>query len=162
MIQVDEDDLIIAKRLISVAFDQNGTINRVDSTDVIYESFENAFMDISHPIKTLYGGITDDTVADEFKGKITFKRNDFDEDNPGHGTIFDVYKDGKRAVEYAILPVIANKLQYISYRSQFIQPFNINQYLVVRKDKKNLTIKKSLELALAYIDTYLILNPEWQ
>ena len=162
MIPIDEDDVLVGKRLISISFKPDGSIKQIDSTDIIYESFENAFEDIENPMRILYGGITDDTVAEEFKGKMTFKRKDFDDDNPGHGTIFDVYKDGKRIVEYAILPVIANKLQYITYRGMFIQPFNIDRYLVVRKDKRELTVKKSLELAFAYIDTYLILNPEWQ
>lgn len=162
MIPIDEDDVIVGKRLIYVGFNPDGSENRVDSTDIIYESFENAFMDIHDPIKILYGGITDDTVADEFRGKITFKRKDFDEDNIGHGTIFDVYRDGKRVIEYAILPIIANKLQYITYRGMFIKPFNIDKYLICRKDGKELTIKKSLELALSYVDMYLTINPVWQ
>lgn len=162
MISVDEDDVLVGKRLISVAFNPDGSIKQVDSTDCIYESFENAFEDIENPMRVLYGGITDDTISEEFKGNVKFKRNDFNSGNDGHGTIFDVYKNGKRAVQYAILPVISNKLHYIIYRGQFIRPFNIDKYIVVRKDKKELSIKKSLDLALSYIDTYLILNPEWQ
>ena len=162
MIRVDEDDVIVGKRLISVAFNTDGSIKQIDSTDEIYESFETAYEDVYNPINILYGGITDDTVADEFKGKVTFERKDYDEDNIGHSMILDVYKNGKRLVQYSILPVISNKLHFISYRGMFVQPFNIDKFLVCRKDHKELSVKKSLELALAYIDTYLLINPEWQ
>lgn len=162
MISIDESDVIVGKRIFIAAFNDDGSIRRIDSTDTIYDDFESAYEDVINPIKSIYGGITDDTVAEEFKGKIAFKRCDFDEDNLGHGMNFLIYRDGKRIIEYDILPVIANKLHHIAYRGVFIKPFNIDRYLIYRRDGRKLTIKKSLDLALAYIDTYLLINPEWE
>lgn len=162
MIQIDEDDVIVGKRLFVVAFNEDGSIKQIDSTDTIYESFETAFDDVYNPLKAVYGGMTDDTVADEYKGVITFDRKDKDKDNIGHSMILDIYKGGKRKVQYCILSIVINKLRIISYRGMFIEPFNINRFLVCRRDHHQLTVKNSLELALAYIDTYLLINPEWQ
>lgn len=161
MISINENDVLVGKRLISVAFNSDGSIKQIDSTDCIYESFEDAFHDIEHPIKILYGGITDDTVSEEFRGKISFKRKDYDENSIGHSMTLDIYRGGKRKVQYSILSIVSNKLQFITYRSMFIKPFNIDKFLVCRADNHELSVKKSLDLALAYIDTYLLLNPGW-
>lgn len=36
MISVDEDDILVGKRLIFIAFNPDGYIKQVDSTDCIY------------------------------------------------------------------------------------------------------------------------------
>jgi len=162
MIQIDEDEVIVGKRLFSAGFNDDGSVKQIDSTDVIYESFEEAFEDVSNPLNILYGGMTDESVSDEFKGIITFKRSDKDIDNVGHSMILDIYKHGRKKAQYCILPVVINKLQIIAYRGMFIQPFDIGKYLICRRDHKELSVKKSLDLAFSFIDTYLLINPEWQ
>ena len=162
MIQVDEDDVIVGKRIFIVGYNPDGSVRQIDSTDIIYESFETAYDDVYNPMKILYGGITDDTISDEYKGIIKFKRIDHNENNIAHGMTLDIYKNDIRNVQYNILPIIINKLQIISYRGMFIQPFDIGKFTVCRKDHRELTVKNSLDLALTFIDTYLFINPEWQ
>lgn len=163
--EVNLDGITVCRRILILSYDIMGSIIGIDSTDTIYNSFDEAYKDLCSIICDAFGGITDETIDDRYK-IVVFKQEHQNEIDDAYTMTFEVLhrKYNTPIIRYFILPIVAkvNKPHIMAYRGMIIESFDFGKLAIYDENYQLIAIKKSLDLALSFIDTYLLIKYDLQ